>query len=304
MSDAIEKIDFGALPQSDHTLIIQGRIYLDDNLDYDLPEEILHGSKRPYKLITSINILCHQGSLRITANQKEIYAQKNDLVILLPGTIVEGYELSPDCKLMLTATKINKEKQMDNLPPKSAMAIVSMLMGVQDPFKISFNDKFADVLRDQLLLERKTYPILEPDFIEDAIMGHFMSIASIIASWMQLNSSEKGPLVNRNRETELLAKFMDAIHKYASTERSVAFYADKACLSAKYFARIITKVSGKKPAFWIKQYAILEAKALLSSGQYSIQQVSDKMNFPNPSFFCKYFRQEVGMSPGKFMKSR
>lgn len=304
MSDTIERIDFGALPHSGHATIIQDRIFLDDNLDYNIPENQRHGSRRPYKLLTSIQILIIQGTFKIKANQRDIVATKNDLLLLLPGTIIEGYDIGEDCRLLICAAKAKHEKQLDKMPPKSALAIVSMLMGVEDPFKITLDDEYCELFKEQIMLERKCYPLIHPDFLEDVLFGHFNSVAAILASSLRCSIEDLGPKINRNRETELMAKFMEAVHKYASTQRGVAFYADKACLSPKYFARIITKVSGKKPAFWIKQYAILEAKALLATGNYSIQQISDRMNFPNPSFFCKYFRQEVGMSPGKFMKSR
>ena len=90
------------------------------------------------------------------------------------------------------------------------------------------------------------------------------------------------------------------MHEYCSTERSVAFYAGRCCLSPKYFARIITESLGKKPGDIIKASVILEAKVLLVSNDYSVQQVSDKMNFPNSSFFCKYFKSATGCSPRQY----
>ena len=50
----------------------------------------------------------------------------------------------------------------------------------------------------------------------------------------------------------------------------------------------------------IKDNVILEAKVLLIAKSYSIQQVSDKLNFPNPSFFCKYFKAATGTTPRKY----
>ena len=95
-------------------------------------------------------------------------------------------------------------------------------------------------------------------------------------------------------------RFLNDVHEYCGTERSVAFYAGRCCLSPKYFARIITESLGKKPGDIIKASVILEAKVLLVSNDYSVQQVSDKMNFPNSSFFCKYFKSATGCSPRQY----
>ncbi|WP_373721757.1 helix-turn-helix domain-containing protein, partial [Bacteroides heparinolyticus] len=34
----------------------------------------------------------------------------------------------------------------------------------------------------------------------------------------------------------------------------------------------------------------------------SVLQISEELNFPNPSFFSKYFKRLTGMAPGKFQK--
>ncbi|MBO7638571.1 MAG: AraC family transcriptional regulator, partial [Treponema sp.] len=33
---------------------------------------------------------------------------------------------------------------------------------------------------------------------------------------------------------------------------------------------------------------------------FSVQQIADALNFPNDSFFCRYFRQEVQMTPMRY----
>ncbi|KAA6314445.1 hypothetical protein EZS27_034938 [termite gut metagenome] len=47
---------------------------------------------------------------------------------------------------------------------------------------------------------------------------------------------------------------------------------------------------------------MLEAKALLKSTNMTIQQISDELNFPSQSFFGKYFKRQVGVSPKEYKK--
>ena len=107
-------------------------------------------------------------------------------------------------------------------------------------------------------------------------------------------------LYSSPRKKELALKFLNDVHENCSTERSVSFYAEKCCLSPKYFARIISEIMGKKPGDIIRDNVILEAKVLLISKTLSVQQVSDKLNFPNSSFFCKYFKSATGCSPRQY----
>ena len=55
---------------------------------------------------------------------------------------------------------------------------------------------------------------------------------------------------------------------------------------------------------WIRDYVMLDAKALLKSGKYTVQQVSDMLNFPNQSFFGTYFKKESGVSPKAYMSGK
>ena len=83
--------------------------------------------------------------------------------------------------------------------------------------------------------------------------------------------------------------------------REVSYYADKLCITPKYLGVVVSQVSKRRPLDWIRDYVILDAKAMLLTREYSIQQISQMLNFPNPSFFSKYFREAVGYSPSKFL---
>ena len=48
---------------------------------------------------------------------------------------------------------------------------------------------------------------------------------------------------------------------------------------------------------WIDDYGVLEAKNLLKYSTMSIQEISYYLNFPNQSFFGKYFKNHTGMTP-------
>ncbi|KAB5217038.1 helix-turn-helix domain-containing protein, partial [Bacteroides ovatus] len=52
------------------------------------------------------------------------------------------------------------------------------------------------------------------------------------------------------------------------------------------------------------ELVILEAKALLNSSSMNIQEIADRLNFANQSFFGKYFKHYTGMSPKEYRKSR
>ena len=79
------------------------------------------------------------------------------------------------------------------------------------------------------------------------------------------------------------------------------YYADVMCVTPKYLSQIVHKASGRFAGDWIADFVILEAKALLKSHKYTIQQVADMLNFANQSFFGRYFKKKVGCSPSVYI---
>ena len=106
-----------------------------------------------------------------------------------------------------------------------------------------------------------------------------------------------------NSKNEVLVKnFLEIVGQHFKAERGMKFYAQKLFLTPKYLSKIIKETSGKSGNDWINSYVILEAKALLNSSTLTIQQVSDKLNFPTQSFFGRYFKKHVGLSPKQYRR--
>ena len=102
------------------------------------------------------------------------------------------------------------------------------------------------------------------------------------------------------RNEEIVAHFLQCVADNYRKHRELSFYADKLSLSLKYMSHVVYKQTGRHPSQWIKDYVILDAKTMLRNGGYTVQQVADELNFPNQSFFGKYFKEAVGMSPKKW----
>lgn len=111
-----------------------------------------------------------------------------------------------------------------------------------------------------------------------------------------INDIQKG----NNRIT---SKFISLVQKNFKTERFLDFYAEQLEISPKHLSRTMKTVTGFSAVEWIERYVILEAKVLLKSSNLNIQQISDELHFPSQSFFGKYFKKNVGISPKEFRNS-
>lgn len=104
----------------------------------------------------------------------------------------------------------------------------------------------------------------------------------------------------KSRQEFILEQFMECVQKNYKEQRGLGFYADKLCLTTKHLSEVVKKTSGQSANELINEHVLLESKALLKSTTMTIQQISEELNFPSQSFFSKYFKQHVGVSPKEY----
>lgn len=97
---------------------------------------------------------------------------------------------------------------------------------------------------------------------------------------------------------------MLALFRLYRKERDVAYYAKMQHITPRYFSTIIKEKSGNSALQWIVQMVITEAKQLLEGSDLSIKEIANQLNFPTQSFFGKYFKQYVGISPKEYRKDK
>jgi len=105
-----------------------------------------------------------------------------------------------------------------------------------------------------------------------------------------------------DRRDVILQNFIFSLYNNYNKEREVSYYADEQCISSRYFSTIIKEKSGKTALEWIIQMVIINAKQMLEYSNASIKEITTKLNFPTQSFFGRYFKQYVGVSPKKYRK--
>lgn len=116
-----------------------------------------------------------------------------------------------------------------------------------------------------------------------------------IDNLMDINNHNKQQ--NIPREQKLFRDFMQLVADYTPLERNIDFYASKLCISPRYMGVLVKKASGKTAKEWIDDAVITKIKIEIRHTDKSINKISDDMNFPNPSFFSRYFKNSTKLTP-------
>lgn len=111
------------------------------------------------------------------------------------------------------------------------------------------------------------------------------------------------PSIN-NRQEEIFGLFIRELTLSFRKHREVGYYADKLFITPKYLSTTVKRISGRSANHWIQSYVLQEAKLLLKNTHKPIKQIANELNFPTQSFFGKYFKQYIGISPQQYRRQK
>lgn len=98
----------------------------------------------------------------------------------------------------------------------------------------------------------------------------------------------------------LFRNFLELLNVPGNNCRKVAFYADKLHVSPKYLSAVCKEVSGQTAFELINQYVLKNVKYMLQWSPKSIKEIAMELDFPNLSFFGKYVKRYLGVSPKQY----
>lgn len=97
-------------------------------------------------------------------------------------------------------------------------------------------------------------------------------------------------------------RFKMLLEKNFAGQHQVSGYASLLGCSAKSLSRATLEVAGVTAKAYIASRVNLEAKRLLAHTALPITLVADRVGFDEPTNFVKFFKREVGCSPGEFRR--
>lgn len=296
-------LELGTIPFPGHAFNYKDEFLLSDNL----PEYIEDWENRPHFKEAKFHdmppirlnyihiLLCLQGELSIQVNFKDILISKNHLFLGSPGDLCVFERTTEDVRFVNFAIK--NKFYVENAPKDLTVDLRKMIM--ENPcFPLEEQDAEA-FLNIYKMLGVK---LVDPDFaFKDELIKSYLTTMGLYGRQWVLKS-QATPKSAETRQEDIYKRFMELVSSHFREQHEIAFYADKLCITPKYLSQIIHQVSGKFANEWIRDYLILESKALLKSRKYTVLQVSEVLNFPNPSFYSQYFKRIVGCTPKQYMQ--
>jgi AraC-like DNA-binding protein len=91
--------------------------------------------------------------------------------------------------------------------------------------------------------------------------------------------------------------FMRLVEESDGRIRRVDEFARQLNVTPKYLSTILKEVMNRRPSTYILLYTLKAIERRLRFTDMTMQEIANDLNFPNPSFFGKYCKEHLGMTP-------
>lgn len=239
------------------------------------------------------HILCQNGNARFRIENKNYQIEKNDIVIGLPSVEIKNLKYSRDFKATFLFVSFDL---MSKNNPDIGWGIKAYLFTKEHPVV-----HLAELDTQKCLYNFK---LLQEKYEDDKHRFHKenvnLQLQMFVMEMWNVFSKEIEKRSTSNQKGSLFERFLQLVQEYCMEEREVDFYAGKLFITSKYLTEVCKKNSGKTASEWIQNYTTQRLIILLENKQLSFTEIGDTLNFSSQSFFSRYVKKVLGVSPSEY----
>lgn len=251
---------------------------------------------------TLMFLFVETGDCKLFANSQSHFLCANDCAIIRENIYISDIEWSNDFSgyLIIATTDFIHSAVGNNAFP------APILFG-RDNFSpvIHFSHSVFARILVQIRQLKEYISICEHLYQESIIKSLFciidLELWNCIAS---LKCDEPQSSQNVSRLDKIMLDFLRMIQTFGLLEHNVNYYAAKLNISPVYLSRILKDRTGRTASQWISDYILKEVKQLLLDQALTIQTIADKTNFSDQASLSKFFKNNTGMSPLEYRRSK
>lgn len=214
-----------------------------------------------------LTIVLH-GQLRYEINDEPIVLNTKDALFLKPNTFRKREKATQPVDYVSIHFLTDEPLDFPVKIPNAARSFVPALL------------MCADKLWEELLPDAKP-----------ATAG----IVQSLLSYIQANLSQTG-------ENPMILQLKRYMRANLNKRLTVADCAAHLHFSPSYCNAMFKKATGYPILTYFTQLRIEEAKTLLLSDEYTLQEISETLGFEDYNYFSRTFKKHVGLPPGEYKK--
>ena len=239
-------------------------------------------------------IVCQRGSAQFDANSKRYTLSPGNAFLYIPRLVLSACVFSPDfaaytlcISSRIMARFIGESKLWEKAVKISQNPIIRV-----NEINSKIFAAYGEIIEHRLSDKERPY--------KREVMASLTAAAvyELIAE-VELQHGEAKQMQPTSGE-RLFQRFVVLISEQEVKPRSVSWYADKLCVTTKYLSSVCKAISDKTARDIICLYVMADIERLLKYSTLTTKEISAKLDFPNISFFGKYVKAHLGVSPNEY----
>jgi len=255
-------------------------------------------SSAPFSPKYAILSFIKSGWVKGKYNRKDIQVSAGDVCIVPQFSVIslEEYSDDFDAELVIFVGNSKMGKLIKNQRP--VKYIVELY---HRPVVTPTPDVWPIIMKGVSLLEDVSACDSLPNRSE--LMRHIFDL--LFDSVYKAKKFKPKTGVVKSRAEHTFEAFTNEVLRNIGKSHKVSFYADLLCITPNYLSKVCQQVAQVSAHEIINILITRQSQyILLNDKKLSVQEISDMMGFPNQSFFAKFFKQRVGMSPTQYKTQR
>ena len=263
-------------------------LLFDNLIDVPIPPE-------PTRMKCLLLGLCLKGEAQYSVDTEEHTIRPGDAIIISVGQVLDNCKVSSDFKGIAFMVSDNFFHEII----KGVNDLSSLFLFSRTHPVFALNEVEVSEICYYCKIIKTKLDNLDHHFRSDVVRSFMMAMIYDISNaiYRMMQSGKKS-----SRAQHIFAHFIELVENNFRTERRVSWYARQLFITPKYLSETVKQTSHRTPNEWIDNYVVLEARVLLKNSTLSIKEITQELHFPNQSFFGKYFKEHVGMSPSAYRK--
>jgi len=246
-----------------------------------------------------IVFICTEGRAQFEYDGVVILIKKNDLFLYMVHSVACNFMTSSDfnCRQIWFT-----RSELWNIDIYKTISVSDMSLLKLHPVAHLTNEE-ARILNTYfgLLCDRMKTATFE--LAADIVRSLFGTMLLEVISIMRRNA-EQGIVQAQQEEINsslhkkrIIDSFMRLVEESDGRIRRVDEFASQLNVTPKYLSTVLKEVMNRRPSTYILHYTMKAIEYRLRFTDMTMQEISHDLNFPNPSFFGKYCKEHLGMTP-------
>lgn len=239
------------------------------------------------------HIYCQNGTVQFTFNGLRHRCKKGEFIFWLAGLEVSDIVFSPNFRATLLFVESNL---LTHNLPSANVSIDSYIHSKENPILHPEKEHKERILRNFQLLYDKSRET-DHRFYEEALK---LQMQLFLLEMWHVFEDELDRHKRSLQSGTLYERFLQLLQAHCMQEREVRFYADLLNITPKHLNHICKANTRITASEWIQRHAKERLALLLQNKNLNISQIADEMRFSSRSFFTRYVKKLLGMTPKEY----